>query len=60
MIVCHCALVSDRQLRAEIASGATSFDEVASRCGASQYCGGCTAAVERILQMPARAVAAVG
>ena len=60
MIVCHCALVSDRQLRAEVESGATSFEEIARRCGASQYCGGCTAAVERIVQMPARAVAAVG
>jgi NAD(P)H-nitrite reductase large subunit len=44
-------------LRAEIESGARSVDELARRCGASQYCGGCTAAVERILQMPARAVA---
>lgn len=60
MIVCHCALVSDRRLRAEIESGATSIDEVARRCGASQYCGGCTTAVERILQMPARAVAVAG
>ena len=59
MIVCHCALVSHSQLLAEIESGATSIDEVARRCGASMHCGGCVSAVERILQMPRRAVAGV-
>jgi NAD(P)H-nitrite reductase large subunit len=60
VIVCHCALVSRSQLLAEIESGATTIDEVAERCGASQHCGGCLSAVERILQTPRRAVAAVG
>ena len=60
MIVCHCALVSRSQLLAEIESGATSVDELGRRCGASQHCGGCLSAVERILQTPLRAVAAVG
>lgn len=60
MIVCHCALVSHSQLLAEIESGATTLDEVARRCGASQHCGGCLPAVERILQTPMRAVATVG
>jgi bacterioferritin-associated ferredoxin len=59
MIVCHCALVSQSQLLAEIEAGATSIDEVASRCGASMHCGGCLRAVERILQMPRRATAGV-
>ena len=57
MIVCHCALVSHGQLLAAIESGATSIDELARLCGASQHCGGCVSAVERILQTPMRAVA---
>jgi len=60
VIVCHCALVSRSQLLDEMASGATTLDEVARRCGASQQCGGCLSAVERILQTPMRAVATVG
>ena len=61
MIVCHCALVSHLDLLAAIESGATSIDEVARRCGASQQCGGCLSAVERFLHEPTRTpVAAAG
>ena len=56
MIVCHCALVSSSQLLAAIEDGATSIDELTSRCGASQQCGGCRPAVERMLQSPRRSV----
>ena len=56
MIVCHCALVSSSQLLAAIEDGATSIDELTRRCGASQHCGGCLPAVERMLQAPTRAV----
>ena len=52
MIVCHCALVSDGELLAAIEDGATSFDELTSRCGASMQCGGCRQAVARILESP--------
>ena len=52
MIVCHCALVSHHDLLDAIEAGATSLDELARQCGASQYCGGCLPAVERILKSP--------
>jgi NAD(P)H-nitrite reductase large subunit len=56
MIVCHCALVSHSELLAAIEGGATSLEELTRRCGASQHCGGCLSAVERILTSPTRSV----
>jgi NAD(P)H-nitrite reductase large subunit len=52
MIVCHCALVTQGELLAAIEDGATSLDELTSRCGASMHCGGCRPAVARILESP--------
>jgi bacterioferritin-associated ferredoxin len=49
MVVCHCHVVSDRALRAEIASGALDADALAERCGAGTRCGGCAPVVEAIL-----------
>jgi NAD(P)H-nitrite reductase large subunit len=55
MIVCHCALVTDHDLLEAIECGAKSVDDLAMRCGASQHCGGCRPAVERLLRSPTRA-----
>jgi bacterioferritin-associated ferredoxin len=41
MVVCICANVSERELRAVIADGATTTKEVARRCGAGAGCGAC-------------------
>ena len=41
MIVCHCRVVSDRRIRAEIENGALTVDEIADRCGAGSRCGSC-------------------
>jgi bacterioferritin-associated ferredoxin len=49
MVVCHCHVVSDRELRAEIASGALDATDLAMRCGAGSRCGGCGPVVEAIL-----------
>jgi bacterioferritin-associated ferredoxin len=49
VIVCSCRAVSDRTVAAAIASGASSVDEVAARCGAGSRCGGCWPEVERLL-----------
>ena len=49
MIVCSCQATSDRTVRAAIASGASSIDEVARRCGAGARCGGCWPTLARLL-----------
>jgi bacterioferritin-associated ferredoxin len=45
MILCHCAVVSDRDVRACVADGAGSVGEVLRRTGAAAHCGGCALAV---------------
>jgi bacterioferritin-associated ferredoxin len=48
-LICHCCLVSDRRVRAEIEAGACSVAEVQERCGAATRCGGCRPAVESLV-----------
>lgn len=49
MIVCHCHVVSDREIRAQVADGALDAVALAERCGAGTRCGGCAPVVEAIL-----------
>ena len=49
MIVCSCRAVSDRTVKAAIASGASNIPEVAARCGAGARCGGCWPALSELL-----------
>jgi len=49
VIICSCRAVSDRTVRAAVASGAESIDEVAARCGAGGRCGGCWPALAELL-----------
>lgn len=55
MYVCSCRAVTDRTIRAAIASGAESIEEIAARCGAGARCGGCWPALAELLdeQRPA-------
>jgi bacterioferritin-associated ferredoxin len=41
MIVCHCEVVSDRRIRAEVEAGSRTVDEISERCGAGTHCGSC-------------------
>jgi bacterioferritin-associated ferredoxin len=50
MIVCVCASVSERKLRAVIADGATTMTEIERRCGAGAACGACRSAVRECLR----------
>ena len=60
VIVCHCEAVSDRAIRKAVRKGAQTVDEIAERCRAGAYCGGCTPEVARILDEQAvRLVVAV-
>jgi bacterioferritin-associated ferredoxin len=54
MIVCHCHVVSDRRIRAEIESGACTDEDVAFRCGAGARCGACRPAIGALLAVHAR------
>ena len=49
MIICHCELVTDRGIRAAIADGATSVDDVAGRCEAGTGCGSCRPSIAALL-----------
>jgi len=50
MFVCSCRAVTDRTVDAAIASGASSIEEIATRCGAGGRCGGCWPELERLLE----------
>lgn len=50
MIVCHCRGVSDRKIRHVIRQGACSRGEISRACHAGGICGGCTPAIDAILQ----------
>ncbi|MCU1496335.1 MAG: domain protein (2Fe-2S)-binding domain protein [Acidimicrobiales bacterium] len=49
MVVCHCTAVSDREIRAEILSGALDAEDVAARCNAGSKCGGCRPVIDALL-----------
>lgn len=49
MLVCHCHVVNDRRIRAEIDRGARDEVDIAVACGAGTECGGCLPAVNRLL-----------
>ncbi len=49
MVVCHCNVVSDREIRAQIRSGALDAEDLAARCGAGTRCGGCLPVVDALL-----------
>ena len=49
MLVCHCHVVNDRRIRAEIERGARDEIDIARACGAGTDCGGCVPAISRLL-----------
>jgi bacterioferritin-associated ferredoxin len=49
MIVCHCRVVRDDDVRSEVRLGADSLEAVMDSCGAGTDCGGCRPAVEDLV-----------
>ena len=57
MIVCHCRVVNDKEIRQHIEAGAADVDEVTELCGAGSDCGGCHGLIREMLARPAEQVA---
>ncbi len=49
MLLCHCRVVSDREIRTAIDCGACDLQDVGRECGAGTGCGGCLPAIRRML-----------
>jgi bacterioferritin-associated ferredoxin len=49
MIVCHCGVVSSRDIAEALDAGARGLDDVCRMTGAAQNCGSCVFSVQRIV-----------
>ena len=49
MYACSCHAVKDTTVRAAIAAGATTIEDIGARCRAGSQCGGCHELLERLL-----------
>lgn len=47
--MCSCRAVTDRTIRAAIADGATTIEQIALKCGAGSLCQGCWPALSELL-----------
>ncbi len=56
MIVCHCRVVSDRDIASAIDAGATTLAGVCRSTGAGQQCGGCIFGVRASVEAYAKTV----
>lgn len=57
MIVCHCEVVSCKDIRAAAEAGATTLSQACRATGAARSCGGCAFGVRAVLDAYARSVA---
>jgi bacterioferritin-associated ferredoxin len=49
VIVCHCRVVTDREVAAAVQQGAGSLGAVCRSTGAGQDCGGCVFSLRRLV-----------
>ena len=54
MIICRCFGLSERDVRAVVATGAWRTEDVAAACGAGSDCGACVVLLEDLLAEAAR------
>lgn len=60
LYICHCRVVTERAVRAAIAAGAETVEEIGVRCGAGTTCRACHPELERLLSERAGTLSAVG
>ncbi len=48
MVVCHCNVVNDREIRAQILAGALDVEDLGARCTAGTRCGNCRPVIESL------------
>jgi bacterioferritin-associated ferredoxin len=60
VLVCHCNVVTDREIVATIEAGACDRVQVAAACGAGRDCEGCVPTVEALLADAGLAVRSPG
>ncbi|WP_371404644.1 bacterioferritin-associated ferredoxin [Kribbella sp. NBC_00662] len=58
VIVCHCEVVTDRDVLESIEDGARTVAQVCGATGAGRNCGGCVFSVKRLLCQHGRSVSA--
>lgn len=51
MLVCHCHAVNEHTIRRVVNAGARCGNEVRKACGAGGGCGGCRAAIDRLVEL---------
>ncbi len=51
MIICQCKGLTDRAIRRMVRDGARSRGEVARVCAAGSSCGGCSSAIDKIIEI---------
>jgi bacterioferritin-associated ferredoxin len=49
MFVCHCSVVTDRDIIESVANGARCVNDVARQTGAGRVCGGCISTVRELV-----------
>ena len=49
MIVCHCEVVNDQQVRTVLDAGATTVAQVCRATGAGRQCGNCLFSIKRVV-----------
>lgn len=54
MYACSCRAVRERTVRAAIAAGAWSIEQIGARCGAGTVCGGCHPILDELLATAVR------
>ena len=60
MYVCHCRAVSDRVVKAAVAAGDRTVEDLAVSCGAGTDCGGCHLALAKLLGSVDRELVSAG
>jgi bacterioferritin-associated ferredoxin len=60
VIVCHCNAMTDQTIRKAVRKGARTRNQVVEACSATMCCGGCTPAIDEIIEAETNREAARG